>query len=448
MQGIFGRLLAESDKDVFGMIGRELARQKRNIELIASENIVSPAVMEAMGSVLTNKYSEGYPGHRYYGGNEHIDEVETLCIERAKKLFGARFANVQPHSGAQANTAVQFALAKAGDTIMGMSLDAGGHLTHGARPTLSGKWFKSVQYGVDEDGLIDYAAAEKLATEAGPKIIIAGGSAYPRLIDFERFRKIADQVGARLMVDMAHFAGLVAAGIIPSPIGIADVVTTTTHKTLRGPRGGMILTNDEKLAAKIDKAVFPGIQGGPLEHVIAAKAVALGENLLPDWKDYALQVVRNIKALGDELTKNGFRLVSGGTDTHLILLDLRPADGKAPAVSGKEIADALDAVGITCNCNAVPGDPLPPSMTSGIRLGSPAVTTRGFMEDDMRAVGGLIARIIRDYEKNHSLSTPEAETVKGEVTALTGRYPIYGVARGWSYGRRTDLGRASGLHKM
>ena len=372
----FTQTLEQEDNEIYSLIQKELKRQQDQIELIASENIVSPAVMAAQGSVLTNKYAEGYPHRRYYHGCEFVDEVETLAIERAKKLFGAAFVNVQPHSGSQANTAVYVALLQPNDTIMGMSLDAGGHLTHGAKVSFSGKWLHSVCYGVQkETGLIDYDEVERLAEEYKPRLIIAGGSAYPRQIDFARFRKVADKVGAYLMVDMAHFAGLVAGGVHPNPLMWADVVTTTTHKTLRGPRGGMILTNREDLAKKINSAVFPGTQGGPLEHVIAAKAVCFKEDLSDSFKAYAAQVVQNAKALGEALKARGLALVSGGTDTHLLLVDLRPKN-----VTGDVVAELLDRAHITCNKNAIPFDPMPPKVTSGIRLGTPAGTTRGFTE--------------------------------------------------------------------
>lgn len=412
--------LKNADSVVYNIIESELGRQQHCIELIASENIVSKAVLEAMGSILTNKYAEGYSGKRYYQGCKFIDEMETLCIERAKQIFGAKFVNVQPHSGAQANTAVFFALLNAGDTIMGMSLDAGGHLTHGAKPTISGKWFHSVQYGVKEDGYIDYEQVEKLALENKPKLIVAGGSAYPRLVDFNKFREIADKVGAYLMVDMAHFAGLVAGGVIPSPIGIADVVTTTTHKTLRGPRGGMILTNSEEIAKKIDKAVFPGIQGGPLEHIIAGKCVAFGEILRPEWKEYAEQILKNAKVLGETLMKNGFDLVSGGTDTHLILVDLR-----SKGITGKEADLALENAGITCNKNGIPNDPNPPSITSGIRLGVPAITTRGFKEEDVVEVANLITEVIDDFVKNKDFESETIKSVRQKVIKLCDKHPIY-----------------------
>ena len=420
MNNFFKDGLKDADPAIFDIIGRELSRQQNQIELIASENIVSRAVLDALASVLTNKYAEGYPGARYYQGCAHVDESESLAISRAKQIFGCEFANVQPHSGANANLAAVFALAVPGDTIMGMSLDAGGHLTHGARPTISGKWFNAVQYGLTPAGLLDYDAAARLAAEHKPKVIIAGGSAYPRTIDFKRFREIADGVGAKLMVDMAHFAGLVAAGLIESPIGIADVVTTTTHKTLRGPRGGMILTNDAEIAKKIDRAVFPGTQGGPLENTIAAKAVAFGEILQPTWKPYAEQVMKNIKVLGDVLTRRGFDLVSGGTDTHLILVDLRKK-----GISGADADSALESAGITCNKNGIPNDPLPVTKTSGIRLGSPAVTTRGFGEPEMEIVGDMIARVIDAYVATGAFENETQAAVRNEVRELCARFPIY-----------------------
>ena len=411
--------LQHEDPEIFAVLTKELERQQEQIELIASENIVSSAVMEAQGSVLTNKYAEGYPGRRYYHGCEFVDEAENLAIERAKKLFNSGFANVQPHSGSQANTAVYLALLQPHDVIMGMSLDAGGHLTHGAKVSLSGKWLQAVAYGVRaEDGLIDYDEAEKLALAHRPKLIIAGGSAYPRQIDFARFRRIADKVGAYLMVDMAHFAGLVAGGVHPNPLQWADVVTTTTHKTLRGPRGGMILTNREDLAKKINSAVFPGAQGGPLMHVIAAKAVCFKEALTPQFADYAAQVVKNAKALGEALAARGVTLVSGGTDTHLLLADLRSKN-----VTGAAAADALDKAHITCNKNAVPFDPMPPKITSGIRVGTPAGTTRGFKEQEFTQIGHWIADVVE------ALSTGNAEAVIArvgqEAVALCRRFPIY-----------------------
>ena len=415
----FTQTLEQEDNEIYSLIQKELKRQQDQIELIASENIVSPAVMAAQGSVLTNKYAEGYPHRRYYRGCEFVDEVETLAIERAKKLFGAAFANVQPHSGSQANTAVYVALLQPNDTIMGMSLDAGGHLTHGAKVSFSGKWLHSVCYGVQKDtGLIDYDEVERLAEEYKPRLIIAGGSAYPRQIDFARFRKIADKVEAYLMVDMAHFAGLVAGGVHPNPLMWADVVTTTTHKTLRGPRGGMILTNREDLAKKINSAVFPGTQGGPLEHVIAAKAVCFKEDLSDSFKAYAAQVVKNAKALGEALKERGLALVSGGTDTHLLLVDLRPKN-----VMGDVAAELLDRAHITCNKNAIPFDPMPPKVTSGIRLGTPAGTTRGFTEKEFYEIGNLIADVIE------AVGTSEQDKVVEEVgqkaVELCRRFPIY-----------------------
>ena len=420
MVSFFKDDLKTADAKVYDIIQAELGRQQHCIELIASENIVSKAVLEAMGSVLTNKYAEGYSGHRYYQGCKFIDEMETLCIERAKQIFGCNYANVQPHSGAQANTAVFFALANAGDTIMGMSLDAGGHLTHGAKPTISGKWFHSVQYGVTADGYIDYDQVERLALEHKPRIIVAGGSAYPRLVDFAKFRQIADKVGAYLMVDMAHFAGLVAGQVIPSPVGIADVVTTTTHKTLRGPRGGMILTNSEELAKKLDKAVFPGIQGGPLEHIIAGKCVAFGEILRPEWRVYAEQILKNARVLGETLVANGFDLVSGGTDTHLVLVDLR-----SKGISGKDADLALENAGITCNKNGIPNDPNPPAITSGIRLGVPAVTTRGFKEEQIVQVANMITEVVDDFVKNKDYNSEKIQNVRKKVAVLCEEFPIY-----------------------
>ena len=386
----FNQTLQNEDPEIATAIAEEGERERLQIELIASENIVSPAVLEAQGSLLTNKYAEGYPSKRYYGGCEFVDKVETLAIERAKALFNARFVNVQPHSGSQANTAVYLALLKPNDVLMGMSLDAGGHLTHGAKVSLSGKWFQSVQYGVCADsGLIDYDHVETLAFAHRPKLIIAGGSAYPRQIDFARFRDIADKVGAYLMVDMAHFAGLVAGEVHPNPLLWADVVTTTTHKTLRGPRGGMILTNREDVAKKIDSAIFPGAQGGPLMHVIAAKAVCFKEALSPEFKAYAAQVVKNAQVLADTLQSRGINLVSGGTDTHLLLVDLR-----SKGLTGDVVAQTLEAAHMTCNKNAIPNDPMPPKVTSGIRLGTPAATTRGFKEAEFKKVGNWIADVI------------------------------------------------------
>jgi len=421
-EGYFTRSLADADPAVFAGVTRELKREQNQIELIASENIVSRAVLEAQGSVFTNKYAEGYPGKRYYQGCAPSDEVEQLAIDRAKEIFNCGFVNVQPHSGAQANGAVMLALTKPGDTIMGLSLDAGGHLTHGAKPALSGKWYNAVQYGVREDThLIDYDALEAQAIEAKPTLIIAGGSAYPRHLDFARFRAIADKVGALLMVDMAHFAGLVAGGAHPTPFGHAHVVTTTTHKTLRGPRGGMILTDDEAIAKKINSAVFPGLQGGPLMHVIAAKAVAFGEALRPEFRTYAQAIVTNAKALASKLEQRGLAVVSGGTDTHLALIDLRPY-----GISGKDADEALERSFITCNKNGVPGDPLPPTKTSGIRVGSPAGTTRGFGVAEFEAIGDMIADVLeglRDHGE-HGDAAVEAN-VRERVSALCARFPIY-----------------------
>ena len=420
--GFFTRGLAEADPAVFAGVRHELAREQNQIELIASENIVSKAVLEAQGSVFTNKYAEGYPGKRYYQGCHPSDMVEQLAIDRAKQLFGCGFANVQPHSGAQANGAVMLALVKPGETILGMSLDAGGHLTHGARAAMSGKWFNAIQYGVTRDThLIDYDQLEALAKEHQPKLIIAGGSAYPRVIDFARFRAIADMVGAYLMVDMAHFAGLVAGGSHPSPFGHAHVVTTTTHKTLRGPRGGMIMTDDEAIAKKINSAVFPGLQGGPLMHVIAAKAVAFGEALRPDFKGYAAAVIENAKALASRLQERGAAVVSGGTDTHLALIDLSPL-----GVTGKDADEALERAGITCNKNGIPFDPLPPVKTSGIRVGSPAGTTRGFGPAEFREIGDMIADVLDGLRKNGEQGDAQVEqNVRGRVEALCDRFPIY-----------------------
>ncbi|MBX3562251.1 MAG: serine hydroxymethyltransferase [Sphingomonas sp.] len=420
--GFFTRGLADADPAVFAGVRHELDREQNQIELIASENIVSRAVLEAQGSVFTNKYAEGYPGRRYYQGCHPSDEVETLAIERAKELFGCGFANVQPHSGAQANGAVMLALTKPGDTIMGLSLDAGGHLTHGAKPAMSGKWFNAVQYGVRaDDHLIDYDEVEALARESRPTLIIAGGSAYPRHIDFARFRAIADEVGALFMVDMAHFAGLVAAGEHPSPFGHAHVVTTTTHKTLRGPRGGMVLTDDEAIAKKINSAVFPGLQGGPLMHVIAAKAVAFGEALQPEFKTYAKAVIANAKALASRLKERGADLVSGGTDTHLALVDLRPI-----GVTGKDADEALERAGITCNKNGVPNDPLPPVKTSGIRVGSPAGTTRGFGVAEFRDIADMIADVLDGLKANgHEGNGAVEAEVNRRVRGLCARFPIY-----------------------
>ncbi len=420
--GFFSAPLAEVDPDVAHAVRAELGREQDGIELIASENIVSRAVLEAQGSVLTNKYAEGYPGKRYYGGCEHVDIAESLAIERAKRLFDCSYANVQPHSGAQANGAVKLALLQPGDTILGMSLDAGGHLTHGARPAMSGKWFNAVQYGVREaDGLIDHDEVERLAREHKPKLIIAGASAYSRIIDFPRFRAIADAVGAYFLVDMAHIAGLVAAGLHPSPLPHAHVVTTTTHKTLRGPRGGMIMTDDEAIAKRINSAVFPGLQGGPLMHVIAAKAVAFGEALQPEFKAYAAAVVTNAKALADKLKARGAAIVSGGTDTHLALVDLRPF-----GITGRDADEALERAGITCNKNGIPNDPLPPVKTSGIRVGSPAGTTRGFGVAEFEEIGDMIADVLEGLKTNgHEGNQAVEADVNQRVRALCARFPIY-----------------------
>ena len=411
--------LENEDSEIFNAITQEQIRQLEQVELIASENYVSKAIMEAQGSVLTNKYAEGYPARRYYHGCENVDIVENLAIERAKQLFNAGFANVQPHSGSQANTAVYMALLQPGDTILGMSLDAGGHLTHGAKVSLSGKWLKAVQYGVREDtGLIDYDEVECMALDYKPKLIIAGGSAYPRQINFARFREIADRIGAYLMVDMAHFAGLVAGGVHPNPLEWADVVTTTTHKTLRGPRGGMILTNSADIAKKIDSAVFPGIQGGPLMHVIAAKAVCFKEDLSDSFKLYARQVINNAKTLGETLKQRGLNLVSGGTDTHLLLVDLRPK-----GLTGNVVAEALEQAHITCNKNAIPFDPMPPKVTSGIRVGTPAGTTRGFHEREFMLIGNAIGNVIDALAENNAEDTIQ-KTAK-EMVELCRRFPVY-----------------------
>ncbi len=420
--GFFTRGLADADPAVFAGIEHELTREQTQIELIASENIVSKAVLQAQGSVFTNKYAEGYPGKRYYQGCHPSDEVETLAIERAKQLFGCAFANVQPHSGAQANGAVMLALVKPGETIMGLSLDAGGHLTHGAKAAMSGKWFNAVAYGVDPvTHLIDFDQVRALAQEHKPKLIIAGGSAYPREIDFATFRAIADEVGAIFMVDMAHFAGLVAGGVHPSPLPHAHVVTTTTHKTLRGPRGGAVFTNDEAIAKKINSAVFPGLQGGPLMHVIAAKAVAFGEALQPDFKLYAAAIIENAKILAATLKERGAEVVSGGTDTHLALIDLSPL-----GVTGKDADEALERAGITCNKNGIPNDPLPPTKTSGIRVGSPAGTTRGFGPAEFREIGHMVADVLDGLRKNGEAGDAQVEAnVRERVQALCARFPIY-----------------------
>lgn len=407
------RFVGQFDPQVAEMIGKELARQRRNIELIASENIVSEAVMTAMGSVLTNKYAEGYPGKRYYGGCECVDEIENLAIERVCELFGAKYANVQPHSGAQANMAVYQALCKPGDTVMGMSLDNGGHLTHGSPVNQSGLLYHMISYGVDDEGYIDYDQVKEMAEKEKPKMIIAGASAYPRAIDFEKFAQIAHSVGAYLFVDMAHIAGLVAAGLHQNPVQFADVVTTTTHKTLRGPRGGVILTNDEELAKKMNKAIFPGTQGGPLMHVIASKAVCFGEALKPEFKVYAQNIVDNAQALAKGLLDNGLNLVSGGTDNHLMLLDLRETD-----VTGKELQRRLDEVYITANKNTVPNEPLSPFVTSGVRLGTPAVTSRGFGTAEMKQIADWITLAVRDFDNS-------ADTIREGVTKLCAKFPLY-----------------------
>lgn len=414
----FVKDLKSEDKEIFDAIAAEFDRQQNQIELIASENIVSKAVLEAQGSILTNKYAEGYPAKRYYRGCEFVDVVENLAIERAKKLFDARFVNVQPHSGSQANTGVYVALLKPCDTIMGMSLDAGGHLTHGSKVSFSGKWLNSVQYGVCKDtGLIDYDEVERLALENKPKLIIAGGSAYPRQIDFKRFREIADKIGAYLMVDMAHFAGLVAGGVHPNPLEYADVVTTTTHKTLRGPRGGMILTNNGEIAKKINSAIFPGTQGGPLEHVIAAKAVCFAEDLTLQFKKYAAQVVSNARAMGERLKKRGLDLVSGGTDTHLLLVDLRPK-----GLTGDVVSEAMELAHMTCNKNAIPFDPQPPKVTSGVRVGTPAGTTRGFKEAEFEQVADWMGDVIDALAKGDAAET--INKVRKQVIELCRRFPI------------------------
>jgi glycine hydroxymethyltransferase len=420
--GFFTARLHEADPAIADAIDLELRRQQEKIELIASENIVSRAVLEAQGSVLTNKYAEGYPGRRYYGGCEYVDIVETLAIDRAKQLFGAAFANVQPNSGSQMNQAVFLALLQTGDTFMGLDLNAGGHLTHGSPVNMSGKWFRPVSYGVRrDDQLLDMDEVAAIAREHRPKLIIAGGTAYSRLWDFEAFRRIADEVGAWLMVDMAHFAGLVAGGVHPNPVPHAHVVTTTTHKSLRGPRGGLILTNDEDMAKKINSAVFPGLQGGPLMHVIAAKAVAFAEALRPDFKDYARSVVDNARALAESLKDEGLDIVSGGTDNHLLLVDLRPKQAK-----GKHAEKALDRASITCNKNGIPFDPEKPFVTSGIRLGTPAGTTRGFGTAEFREIGGMIAEVVEGLRKNGAEGDGQIEaSVRRRVEALCARFPIY-----------------------
>lgn len=430
----FGADLASADKDIFAAIGSELTRQQSQIELIASENIVSRAVLEAQGSVLTNKYAEGYPNKRYYGGCEFVDQIEQLAIDRAKQLFNCNYANVQPNSGSQANQAVFMSLISPGDTIMGLSLACGGHLTHGAAPNMSGKWFNSVQYGVSEkDSLIDYDEVRKLSLSSKPKLIIAGCSAYPRIIDWKRFRQIADEVGAFFMVDMAHMAGLIAAGVYPSPLPHAHVVTTTTHKTLRGPRGGLILSNfdnitvrktasgkDVDLASAINSAVFPGLQGGPLMHVIAGKAIAFGEALSDEFKHYGAQIISNAKILGATIEKRGLALVSGGTDSHVVLVDLRPKN-----LTGKLAEESLERAGLTCNKNAIPFDPQPPFVTSGVRLGTPAGTTRGFRETEFEKIGNLIGDVFDGLAKNPENNSETENKIKSEVAKLCNQFPIY-----------------------
>jgi len=421
LNSFFKMNLKDSDKELFNSIKDEYIRQQNHIELIASENIVSKAVLEAQGSVLTNKYAEGYPGKRYYGGCEHVDESENLAIERAKKLFDCKFANVQPHSGAQANGAVYLALIKPGDTILGMSLNSGGHLTHGAKPAQSGKWFNAVHYDVDkETGLIDYDMVKKLALENKPKIIIAGGSAYSRVIDFKKFRDICDEVEAYLLVDMAHFSGLVAGGAYPNPTKFADVVTSTTHKVLRGPRGGIILTNNEDLIKKFNSAIFPGLQGGPLMHVIAAKAVSFKEALSDDFKIYTKNVIANAKILSESLTDKGFKIFSGGTDTHLMLLDLRSFK-----VTGKDAQASLGRANITCNKNGIPFDTESPFITSGIRLGTPACTTRGFGEQEFKLIAELIYKVIKNLSEDKTDNSKIENEVKQQVINLCSSFPIY-----------------------
>ena len=421
INNFFKSSLKESDKELYKSVIDEFTRQQNHIELIASENIVSKAVLEAQGSVLTNKYAEGYPGKRYYGGCEHVDLSENLAIERAKKLFNCKFANVQPHSGAQANGAVYLALIKPGDTILGMSLNSGGHLTHGAKPAQSGKWFNAVHYDVDEkNGLIDYENIEKLALENKPKLIIAGGSAYSRIIDFKKFRDICDKVGAYFLVDMAHFSGLVAGGVYPNPTEYADVVTSTTHKVLRGPRGGIILTNKEDLIKKFNSAIFPGLQGGPLMHVIAAKAVSFKEALTSDFKDYAKEVLNNAKILSERLNQNGFKIFSGGTDTHLMLLDLRELN-----ITGKDAESSLVKANITCNKNGIPFDTQSPMITSGIRLGTPACTTRGFRSKEFILIADLISKVLKGLSKNGQNNSNIEKEVQKEVIDICSAFPIY-----------------------
>ncbi|MDB5394521.1 MAG: glyA [Rhodospirillales bacterium] len=419
--GFFTASLADADPAIAHAIAEELGREQDQIELIASENIVSLAVLQAQGSLLTNKYAEGYPGKRYYGGCEFVDVVEQLAIDRAKELFGCAYANVQSHSGSQANQSVLLALVKPGDTILGMSLDAGGHLTHGAAPNLSGKWFNAVQYGVRrQDGLIDHDQVESLAREHKPALIIAGGSAYARTIDFARFRRLADEVGALFMVDMAHYAGLVAAGVYPSPLPYAHIVTTTTHKTLRGPRGGLVLSNDEAIGKKINSATFPGLQGGPLMHVIAAKAVAFGEALTDEFKSYAKSVLDNARQLASTLQEGGLDIVSQGTDCHLMLVDLRPK-----GVTGKAAEASLERAGMTCNKNAIPFDPEKPTITSGIRLGTPAATTRGFGQAEFRQVGEMVLEVLDGLAKNPDDNSAVEQRVRDRVRTLCARFPIY-----------------------
>ena len=421
LNNFFNKDLSSSDQDLFQSINNEYDRQINHIELIASENMVSRAVLDAQGSVLTNKYAEGYPGKRYYGGCEHVDVAENLAIERAKKLFNCKFANVQPHSGAQANGAVYLALVKPGDTILGMSLNSGGHLTHGAKPAQSGKWFNAIHYEVSkETGLIDYENVERLAIENNPKIIIAGGSAYSRIIDFKKFRQIADKVKAYLLVDMAHFSGLVAGGVYPNPVDYADVVTSTTHKVLRGPRGGIILTNSEELIKKLNSAIFPGLQGGPLMHVVAAKAVCFKEALDQSFKEYAKKVVENAQTLSETLIKNNFKIFSGGTDTHLMLLDLRNFK-----LTGKLAMESLGKANITTNKNSIPFDTESPMITSGIRLGTPASTTRGFGQKEFVLVGQLISKILKELAKNPENNSKAQNEVRKEVIDLCSSFPIY-----------------------
>ncbi len=421
LNNFFKLSLKDSDKELYDSVKNEFIRQQNHIELIASENIVSKAVLEAQGSVLTNKYAEGYPGKRYYGGCEHVDLSESLAIERAKKLFNCNFANVQPHSGAQANGAVYLALIKPGDTILGMSLNSGGHLTHGAKPAQSGKWFNAIHYDVDKDtGLLDYENIERLALEHKPKLIIAGGSAYSRIIDFKKFREICDKVNAYFLVDMAHFSGLVAGGVYPNPVMHADVVTSTTHKVLRGPRGGIILTNKEDLIKKFNSAIFPGLQGGPLMHVIAAKAVCFKEALSEEFKDYSNDVINNAKILSDKLMKNGFKIFSGGTDTHLMLVDLREFN-----ITGKDAEASLVRANITCNKNGIPFDTQSPMITSGIRLGTPACTTRGFGPNEFSLIGDLISKVLNGLSKNGQNNSKIEKEVQKEVIDLCSSFPIY-----------------------